>query len=659
MASLTSDFTDKSNTNPNPKHPLLNPKVDQTSNMRTAVFFVNAAPYADMINELRKFYDENKDNMKIMFACSLEELMLPVKKPEDFNKKGIRGLPSNTRVFDGGIGFKLNSKKSLMIGPGAAALDLPFVDPPPRSELKYEIKNKTTDDMFVLAQEEVTNAIHEMLNFAMDNNIPLYFSMLERSDRPLYIQVNQDGRVVGLAPPPDRKTEKVAPHDIPLTNWILENIVIPAYGSEENLAKLLATMSKYKASMLADIYPLAMAFLDDEHWNGYTITHKTERSKYLKAGVLNGNIDNLPYASIVTTGNGNHVFSLKPESKPLVLEKLKNLMQMEQPLLSDSTKEGKDSFFDSAFVVHDTLLNDIDDAPAKHWIKSKSLKYDETCNYNRENFQLTRNLPNSTFKPLVDITPLALAKMRKMFKGDISQCGEKKEQIINPRVDPTVFISAYHKMFGITGGNVDQYGYAELEPENKGEGTHTPRQNAFDNEQTASCYDFDDEGYIVSQEFMICRNGAGRGGTPGAQDGEAGSLSEKFKGTVAASMSKWHEFVIPLDTSMYWCNAMFFGSGPSKSKYDIVGTLDMLKRLQTIGFEWAEARGINNPFFGFHEFPQNSLFHLHLHCIDMESILGEDGKILPSFEAHFGHTIPLKTYIDKLQQMLNSKTCAQ
>jgi hypothetical protein len=171
---------------------------------------------------------------------------------------------------------------------------------------------------------------------------------------------------------------------------------------------------------------------------------------------------------------------------------------------------------------------------------------------------------------------------------------------------------------------------------------------------------------------MICRNAKGKGGTKWdcVTDGETGSKwvikkenGEKIKKLgdwrgKGGSMSEWHEFVIPLDTSAYWCNAIFFGSGPPGSKYDVLGTLNMLLRMEKIGKEWAKDRDIDNPFFGFHEFPHNSLFHLHMHCIDLEKIYDENGNVLPAYLEHRKKTIALRTYIDKLQQMLNSKTCA-
>ena len=42
----------------------------------------------------------------------------------------------------------------------------------------------------------------------------------------------------------------------------------------------------------------------------------------------------------------------------------------------------------------------------------------------------------------------------------------------------------------------------------------------------------------------------------------------------------------------------------------------------------------------------------------MEQIYDEKGNVLPAYLEHRKKTIALRTYIDKLQQMLNSKMCA-
>eukprot|EP00943_MAST-04B_sp_MAST-4B-sp1_P005610 g5610.t1 len=582
--------------------------------MKSAIFFINAAPFADMIDKLKQFHGLHSNSMKILWACNLDEFM------RDASTDMRKNVPSNARVFDGGIGFKLNSKSSFMIGPGKAALNLPWEDP-------SEISLLTTDDMFKRAQYEVTQAIIDMFNYATDNKIPVYFAMPKREDRPFSIAA--DGRTV--KPKPVTTTE----HDVVFTQAILKKYVIPAYGTESILADLLQLFSKYKASNLADIYTLAMAFIEDDAWDGHDIVSiRKVTGIYKKAGVLSKQLENVPYAKMELKAGGQ-IFSLKEDKKHVVLEKLKEIY-------SNSPN------IDHAFVVHDTLLNDVDDAVARRWIESVTTQsYGEMCNYNREHFQVARKWPNADFKPGGEnIDDFHTAKLRKNIFGDID---ERTQRIINPRVDPNVFVSAYHSFFGITGGIVDNNGCAVLLPEEE-------RQNAFTEEQTPSCFNHDGK-----QMFMICRNAPGKGGTVGAKDGEGGSkwkISQDKDGNVnrvsnfeseGGSMSEWHEFVIPTDTSMYWCNAMFFGSGPEGSPYDVPNTLKMLYRLKQIGEEWRKARKIENPYFGFHKFPQNSLFHLHMHCIDLDQVQTSDGKNLPGFESHFAKTLNLKHYIDKLE----------
>jgi len=216
----------------------------------------------------------------------------------------------------------------------------------------------------------------------------------------------------------------------------------------------------------------------------------------------------------------------------------------------------------------------------------------------------------------------------------------------NNRIDPAGIFTAYHKNFGLTGGIVDEKGYAKLLLD-------TERTNGFE----------DDQVNVYRDEFVIIRNAAGRGGTPGANNGEAGSQFDKngtnlFE-TDGGSMSYRHEFIVPLDTSFWWCNAALFGSGPDK--YNPAGTLKMLNEMKEVALKWAENRGIDNPFFGFHEFPNNSLFHLHLHMIDLDQIhatitdpetktITKTNQLLPGYTANFAKTIPIDYYIEKLDE---------
>ena len=639
---------------PTPK-PTFDPNATQqqeqkAASMRTAVFFVNATPFPGMLKLLEDFYAKNGDKMKIMFACNLDEFLrdpktVPEKKEKPY---GVRGLPSNTRVFDVVLGFKLVNGTKI-----------------------------TDEESFKTAQQEVVDATIAMFTFASKNNIPLYFALQPRKDRPCNITTKIQAEAESLGPIDYWNENNV---DKGLTAWILNNIVIPTYGSVENLADCINKFTSVKASYLADLYTLAMACIDDTHWTGYGLQSILPAvGDYLinGKGWLKKDINNVPYAKLQTT-DGNQLFSLKSseENKQLVLDKLKDLTGF----------TNKPEFTDIC-VVHDTLLNDIDDAPFMRWMQSfKTGGYTQVCNYDREHFQAARSWPGEKLNQtpfdnlggneaddranMKDInTTITDAHKERLKKFIVGTVNEQTQLIVNPRICPKVKISAYHAGFKITGGVVDrETGYAVLLPEET-------RENAFGSfedtknergDQTLSCYD--DDG---TQQFMICRNSVGNGGTICAQPGETGSkfkvqqngeIKEEIKGAWGkpnGSMSEWHEFVIPLDTSAYWCNAIFFGSGPPGSKYDVVNTLDMLHRLDRIGVEWADARGIKKPFFGFHEFPHNSLFHLHMHCIDLDKIYDEAGEVLPAYLEHRKKTIALGTYIDKLNtQMLKETECA-
>jgi hypothetical protein len=132
-------------------------------------------------------------------------------------------------------------------------------------------------------------------------------------------------------------------------------------------------------------------------------------------------------------------------------------------------------------------------------------------------------------------------------------------------------------------------------------------------------------------KLVIVRNRTGKGGTPWAKSGEAGSAAWSGMGTEAhaalkngeggfgtahGSMSGMHQFCIHNDTSIWWSNVYFFGKGPGK--YGREGTLKLLYSMRELALGWAVKNKVSQPLFFFHEYPNNSLPSLHMHMIDMD-----------------------------------------
>jgi hypothetical protein len=555
-----------------------------------SAFFVLGAPTSKMFDELKKFHSNCNDKgtrMEIIFCAILGTFVKSI--------KNVYELPTNCRTHADGTYVKMGD---------------------------HRIDNV---DGFRRAQLDTSSTLCNMLQYADALNIPVYFAPVQRKKRPTLL-VNNDDK--GIAECPLNKMSgkyEMENVEIDLSNKLKKKFVLPAYGNEDNIYNALNTYTSdtrakgsekaNHATFLVDMSTVACAVIVGDVWDRHElVSSSVALAKYESNSktFFKENVDNVAYcAAKFDKQEYGNVYAFKEDD-----ESISALKKTLHELCDDG---GPKKIWEDAYVWHDVLLNDIDDLPAIELVKSLTLNDIETqANYDRI-FQFTRQYPD---------------KYRKFVKGRLD---EKSQMIVDPRIDPTVMITAYHKFFGITGGIVNEStGYAVLLPVTK-------RKNGFEKDQVS----------LFRKEFVIIRNAAGRGGTPRVKDGEAGSQvdgnKKSFFKTSGGSMSYRHEFIVPLDTSFYWCNAALFGSGPGK--YDKAGTLEMLGNMKKVALEWAKNRKIKKPFFGFHEFPNNSLFHLHLHMIDLDQIHDTvTKKELPGYTENFEKTISIDDYIEKLEK---------
>ena len=165
--------------------------------------------------------------------------------------------------------------------------------------------------------------------------------------------------------------------------------------------------------------------------------------------------------------------------------------------------------------------------------------------------------------------------------------------------------------------------------------------------------------------FTVCRNGVGRGGTPNAVQGQAGTGNCAFTtvdvpsvegskfATDGGSMSYLHQFLIPSDRSWHRSNAAFFAATSEN--------IEWLEDLHRAAVLWARQNGCEETAcFFFHVFPNNSLMSLHLHCIDMARTTqkrpnGRYSRVeLPGFAANKAKTVELKHVIAFLTSKCSS-----
>lgn len=235
---------------------------------------------------------------------------------------------------------------------------------------------------FIDCQMIVSKTIKDIFDFAIENNIHVYFPIVERKKRPTYFKL-KDGMVI--VPPPG----KVNPGtDTKLSELVLNKLLNPIFEKyKRKIVEDLKNCTSYGATYLAD--PLAVIgslMKEPKYWTNYSLTSSSIETDGLHTKKIFDNDyhiseKGIPYfkGNFIEDKNGIfHAMNSKQEdfqsSFNTILVDVLNKYEEEEEL----------KIWKNAFISHDAFSCDIDDIVAIELIKymTNSELIKEYCNWN-------------------------------------------------------------------------------------------------------------------------------------------------------------------------------------------------------------------------------------------------------------------------------------
>lgn len=230
-------------------------------------------------------------------------------------------------------------------------------------------------ESFKAAQQDASAALANTLNLARDRQIPVYFAILERENRPTYLVQNDDHTIRASPNPKKVYTDaSICEADVELSNNILQQLLLPSYKYERIDAKeaMRNACSSHHATYLADVLTVGCALVGEDAWTPYQMTADADVLKdgsFPMKGFVD-KTDGVPYLAAHFEQSDDGLFkSFNQEAVPQMTQALRGIMAKRR------------TCFGKSLVIHDALLNDVDDYPAIRLIQNISNETEVFQNY--------------------------------------------------------------------------------------------------------------------------------------------------------------------------------------------------------------------------------------------------------------------------------------
>lgn len=217
-------------------------------------------------------------------------------------------------------------------------------------------------ESFKDAQLDASAALANTLNLAQAKGIPVYFAIVERANRPTYVVQDDDDAI--RATNIDSKGRKIPNADVELSDNILQQLLLPSYedaGIDATVAMRKAC--SHHATYLADVLTVGCALVGEDAWTPYQMTTDAgveSDGSFPKKGFVD-ETDGVPYLSAYFEESDGGLFkSFKQDAVPQMTQALRDIMRE------------RCKCFGKSLVIHDALLNDVDDFPAIRLIQEIS-----------------------------------------------------------------------------------------------------------------------------------------------------------------------------------------------------------------------------------------------------------------------------------------------
>lgn len=227
-------------------------------------------------------------------------------------------------------------------------------------------------ESFKAAQEDASAALAATLNLASANGIPVYFAIVERKNRPTYVVQDGDGTI--RATNIDSRGRTIPNADVELSDNILQQLLLPSYedagiDAREAMRKACA----HHATYLADVLTVGCALVGEDAWTPYRMTADAGvllDGSFPKKGFVDETGGKVPYLSAHFEQSNDGLFkSFKQDAVPQMTQALRDIMRERRQC------------FGKSLIIHDALLNDVDDFPAIRLIQEISRETELFKNY--------------------------------------------------------------------------------------------------------------------------------------------------------------------------------------------------------------------------------------------------------------------------------------
>ena len=232
-------------------------------------------------------------------------------------------------------------------------------------------------ESFKAAQQDASAALANTLNLASAMGIPMYFAIVERAKRPTYLVQDDDGTI--RATNIDSKGRAIPNADVELSNKILHQLLLPSYKDAGiDAEEAMRNACSHHATYLADVLTVGCALVGEAAWTPYQMTADAgilSDGSFPKKGFVDETDGEVPYLS------AHFEESISYQKKKGLFKSFKQdaVTQMTQALHDIMGKRRQ--CFGKSLVIHDALLNDIDDFPAIRLIQEISEDTEMFQNY--------------------------------------------------------------------------------------------------------------------------------------------------------------------------------------------------------------------------------------------------------------------------------------
>jgi hypothetical protein len=275
-------------------------------------------------------------NTKIVICASLETYQTAMKS------KQVYKLPTNLRTHHG---------------------------PVPQTMGSIVVRDT---ESFKAAQKDASAALANTLNLASARGIPVYFAIVERKNRPTYLVQDDDGTI--RATDIDSKDHAIPNADVELSNNILQQLLLPSYEDAGiDAREAMRNACAHHATYLADVLTVGCALVGEDAWTPYQMTAPAgvlSDGSFPEKGFVDKTDGEVSYLSARFEQSGDGLFkSFKQDAVPQMTQALRDIMRERRKC------------FGKSLVIHDALLNDVDDFPAIRLIQQISGKTELFQNY--------------------------------------------------------------------------------------------------------------------------------------------------------------------------------------------------------------------------------------------------------------------------------------